>query len=70
MPLDDNRYVCALCGARLDLDHNVIPTVAFEGRQPMPSWRVVAANGREVHRCRVHPHETGSTAGMSQALGR
>jgi hypothetical protein len=70
MPLDDNRYVCALCGARLDLDHNVIPTVAFEGRRPEPSWRVVAANGREVHRCRAHPREMESSAGMSQALGR
>jgi len=70
MPLDDDRYICALCGARVDLDHNVIPTVAFQGRQPSPTWRVVEANGREVHRCRVHPHETASSAGMSHAVGR
>ena len=70
MPLDDNRYVCALCGARLDLDHNVIPTVAFDGREPETTWRVVATNGREVHRCRVHPHDTATSLGMRQATGR
>jgi hypothetical protein len=70
MALDANHYICALCGARLDLDHNVVPTVAFEGRDPEPSWRVVATNGREVHRCRIHPHETAPSLGMSQAVGR
>jgi hypothetical protein len=70
MPLDDNRYVCALCGARLDLDHNVIPTVAFDGREPEPTWRVVAANGREVHRCLVHPRSTAPSLGAPPALGR
>jgi hypothetical protein len=68
MQQDDNRSFCALCGARLDLDHNVIPTVAFDGREPGPTWRVVATNGREVHRCRVHPHDTAPNLGVRSAM--
>jgi hypothetical protein len=48
----------------------VIPTVAFEGREPEPSWRVVAANGSEVHRCRVHPREVAPSLGAPPAMGR
>jgi hypothetical protein len=70
MPLDDNRYVCVLCGSRLDLHQNVIPTVAFDGRESEPTWRVVMVDHQEVHRCRVHPRQAAQSLALLPTQGR
>jgi len=53
MPLEDVRYVCVQCGARLDLGPTAVPTVRFETRHGV-NIRVLVMNGDVVHRCGIH----------------
>jgi hypothetical protein len=51
MRVQDGRYVCALCGAVLDLPMEATPKVMIKAASGQPTWRVLSVGRKEIHRC-------------------
>jgi hypothetical protein len=50
--LKDGNYVCALCGADLDVaEKDMVTTIA--GSSGKPNERILSKNGRVIHRCEM-----------------
>jgi hypothetical protein len=48
----DGSYVCALCGAELDVsEHDTVTTIA--GSSGKPNLRILSIGGKEIHRCEL-----------------
>jgi hypothetical protein len=62
MRLVNGRYECAHCGAVLDVDASLVPTVMFHAAGGQPNMRVIRVDGREVHRCEVRDREPERTS--------
>jgi hypothetical protein len=52
--LQDGKYVCALCGARLEIEV-ARPMVVIHSASGKPNMRVLEVAGREIHRCEIKP---------------
>jgi hypothetical protein len=50
----DGNYVCERCGARLNVSEGAVLTVVA-GTLGKRNVRIVAANGKPIHRCEVRP---------------
>jgi hypothetical protein len=50
----DGNYVCERCGARLNVAEGAVLTVVA-GTLGKRNVRIVAENGRPIHRCEVRP---------------
>ncbi len=52
MNTEDGNYVCALCGADLDVSEaDTVTTIA--GASGKPNVRILSAHGTEIHRCEM-----------------
>ena len=47
------KYVCAHCGAKLDIPLGKPPKVTIQAVGGQPNVRVVTRDGKELHRCAV-----------------
>jgi ssDNA-binding Zn-finger/Zn-ribbon topoisomerase 1 len=44
---------CTQCGATIEVTPGKAMTVTFVGRSGQPNERVLAVDGKEIHRCEV-----------------
>ncbi len=49
----DGKYVCAQCGALLDIPPVPDPQVTVHAASGKPNVRVLTLDGREIHRCEL-----------------
>jgi len=50
--LIDGRFVCAVCGADLDVsEDDTVRTIA--GASGQPNVRILSVDGKEIHRCEL-----------------
>jgi hypothetical protein len=47
------KYVCAHCGAKLDVPLGAPPKVTVRAASGEPDIRVLTRDGKELHRCAV-----------------
>jgi hypothetical protein len=47
------KYVCAQCGAALEVTREARPRVEIQQSPDAPMIRVLSIDGREIHRCEI-----------------
>lgn len=51
MRLFDGRWMCAACGAVIDVPHGDEPKATLHAASGQPNVRVLTVDNREIHRC-------------------
>jgi hypothetical protein len=51
MRFEGGRYICARCGAVLDIAASTRPQVSMHGASGQPNVRIISVKGKEIHRC-------------------
>ncbi len=49
----DGKWVCAHCGAELDVPKGAEPKVTIHAASGKPNVRVLMLDGKEIHRCEI-----------------
>jgi hypothetical protein len=51
MRFEGGRYICARCGAVLDIAASSRPQVSMHAASGQPNVRIISVKGQEIHRC-------------------
>jgi hypothetical protein len=54
--LHDSRYVCANCGAILDIALTDDPQATIHGASGQPNVRTLMLDGKQIHACQIDEH--------------
>jgi hypothetical protein len=53
MRQQDSQWVCAHCGAVIDVPEGAQPTVTIHAASGQPNVRVLMLDGKRIHRCEI-----------------
>jgi hypothetical protein len=51
MRFEGGRYICARCGAVLEISSSARPQVSMHAASGQPNVRIISVKGKEIHRC-------------------
>jgi hypothetical protein len=51
MRFEGGRYICAQCGAVLDIAVTTRPQISIRAASGKPNVRIISVNRDEIHRC-------------------